>query len=221
MRIAILALLVVSVGCEKDKPPPTEAEAKAALAPVVKKHKDAKAAWKAMKEADADALEAKPVTAKEGNVKVETASNAVLLLSAGVLSDDDSKKIKMSWTTPDIGNLKTLFKDGTWGTSYWTKPSEVESHLEQIEKIEHLVLIRILDATMPKAKGSEFTPGEASGDVLIYEIPDAKRVAAYPISFTQQLESTTVDKTKANDQLERAMRDELLTYVKKLVAKGQ
>jgi len=240
MQAVTLAMVVIALAsCGKKSGDDTksriEAEKKT-LAPIVDKHRaTALPRFEALKKVDAEAKAApkvaspEPIAAKlKSSQTVPSQSDledeGVLMASPGWLAGPSSERVNFPlWPSRVPGpDLRMLFEQGYWDTSGYANPAAVEEALGRLDKVTHIIFVRAHEYTEPIVDDSTktFTPPSASGDVLVYSIPDGKRVAAFPFQHVMTREEITT-KLQGVEAVKLTFKTELLRKIIDQVVVGQ
>ena len=232
MRIAVsFVALATFVGCSKksgdDSKTRIEAEKKA-LAPIVEKHRaTAGARFTALQNIDREAIAApeiataepiatKLVASKSMPDQSDLEDDGILIASPGWLAGPGGPPSKFPlWPSRVPGpDLRLLFAEGYWDTSGYANPEAVEGALGMLDKVGHIIYVRTRSYTEPTVDDSTktFTPPDASGDVLVYSVPEGKRVATFP--FQHALARDTIEtKLQGVEAVKLTFKTELLRKI--------
>ncbi len=210
MVTAALASCGKSGSAEDDSKARVAAE-KQTLAPIIEKHRAiAGKKFEALQKVDAEAIAAPNVTTPEPIAEklrssqtrpsqMDLEQDGILIASPGWLAGPSSERVKLAlWPTlVDGPKLKQLFAEGYWDTSGYATTAAVEGSLDRLSKVNHIIFVRTRAYTEPTVDDStkSFTPPSAAGDVLVYSIPDGKRVAASPFEHTLARDKITTKLT--------------------------
>ena len=82
--------------------------------------------------------------------------------------------------------------------------------VERCAKAKYVLVVRVRDYRAPEKKGSskEFTPGEVSGDAILYRLKGAKKLGAFPFKATNS-KKVAVGKSVADFDLRKDLENAL------------
>ena len=241
MRTPLMPLLaLLALGCGQKKTPEQDlaerrADERARLAPLVAAHRaKAEPILAALRAADEDALAAPPVTTpaplaaklvatttRPDQMQLEL--DGILIASPGWMRGASGPQAKLSlWPSLQARELTTLLAEGWFDTSGYASTDGVTFALESLAKVRHLVVLRTHEHVEPTIdeQSKTYTPGNAAGDVLVYSIPDGKRLGAIPFTVEQSGDSIQVKHISGTDAVKLQWRTQVLRTVIDLVATG-
>lgn len=227
MHLTAHILLLVACGKSgeqsfKDQSAKQAAEQKAALKPLIDKHRDAAtkqlAAFKAIA---ADATSLPPVTERTAlptkiELDLDTTAFAPAWWFAGKAEyEPKDKNHQFEPTKMDDYEVRTMLEKGEWITfaPYDAAMGELATKaFESVTKYKHALVARA-HAYEPPAVSHDrtsFQNGTIAGDATLYSLPDGKRLGSFPFSIIQRLESVSVKgDASATDKLAEAFRSQI------------
>jgi hypothetical protein len=217
-------MLIVLLACGKKEPAgPTKeqrvAEMKQTLAPIIEKNRAATTTFLAgLRAVGQDSVSAPPVTAAvplPPDTKIEHATTLKATPSwfAGVKqpTSDDIKDKSYLYFGPGVlrETMQQMLDTGIWNEEGHYNLSAVESTFEDATRFMHAIAVRVHTYKPADARAGGFTPATASGDVLLYSMPDGKRIGAFPFEIVQKVDSVSARAGDADKELAKDFRDEL------------
>jgi hypothetical protein len=210
----------------KEKSAKEAAAQKAALKPLIDKHRDVAtkqlAAFKAIA-ADAKALP--PITERTAlPTKIEldlgtTAFGPAWWFAGETADNPKDKDHQFEPTKMEDYVVRTLLEKGEWITfdPYDDAMGELATKaFESVTKYKHALVARASAYEPPTVSGdrTSFQSGTIAGDATLYSLPDGKRLGSFPFSVIQRLDSVSFKSdSSATDKLADAFRSEIRSAV--------
>lgn len=229
----LTAHILLLVACGKsgeqsfeEKSAKQAAEQKAALKPLIDKHREAAtkqlAAFKAIA-ADAKALP--PITERTAlPAKIELDLETTVFGPAWWFAGEKDykptdKDHQFEPTKMDEYEVRTMLEKGEWITfdPFDAAMGELATKaFEGVTKYKHALVARARAYEPPTVSHdrTSFQSGTISGDATLYSLPDGKRLGSFPFSVIQRLESISVKSdSSATDKLAEAFRSQIRSRV--------
>jgi len=121
-----------------------------------------------------------------------------------------------------IARLDTLLTEGWFDTSGYATNDQVQYALAEAAKVKHIVVVRTRELVAPTVEEATktFTPGRAAGEVLVFSIPDGKRLGVLPFAVAQSGDSIRSMGLSGGDAVALEWRRQVLRHVIDLVVVG-
>lgn len=226
--------IVLALGCgNKEETGATVdqevAKQKTALAPLIEKHRAATVkVLDGLHAIHKDAMAAATVTGQEPLAEgAKFDPVATLVAPVGWFGDvnwqektDSNDKDSLMFSASlrlRAPELRRMLDTGVWNPSGGYALKSVEDAFRGVTRFQHAAVVRFHNYTPANIVGEKFAPASVSGDVIIYTLPAAKRVGAFPFEVVQTTEKVEVKRRESGTT---ALMADLRDEIKKTVDAG-